>query len=1154
MYRNREWMYTKRLTTNGCFNPEFEYYVKYFLDFAYTNATNIQASIKDGVEVLEIRCPCAKCKNRYYNTRSLVSQHLYMHGFMDNYLLWFAHGELYPTIEVGQSSNPEMTHDVDYDVLDYPRYEQMVIEAIHQPEVPYYQQTPQDPNQSAQAFYNLVKQASEPLWDGSNKASILSATTRLLNWKSESNVSDSTFDRLLPIVKDFLPTDEKLPNNFYETKKMLKPLLLPSQRIHVCKNHCILFWGQFVDLDSCLVCNESRYKNFGNKVPNLVMTYMPIGPRLQRLFYSKKTAKYLTWHSDHVVDAEKMTHPSEGKAWSHFDMTYPDFADEKRNIRLGLCTDGFSPNNSNGSPYSCWPVFITVYNLPPWLAFKHQYIQLPVIIPGRKNPGQNLDVFLQPLVKELKMLFEYGIETYDAHRRDNFQMRAVLLWTVSDFPAYAMLSGWSTKGNLACPYCSDKSGSFRLSNGKKSCWFDCHRKHLRRGHAFRGDKVNFLKNKTVRREVPISYPSGEEIWQTIQHFSTVYNGTPYGLNYLKPDGFGITHNWVKKSIFWELPYWRHLLIRHNLDVMHIERNVFENLFHTIMGTSKTKDNSKAREDIEILCDRPILNLVRVNNKKSQKKPGLYTLKKGDVKKVCAWLKKLKFPDGYASNIGNCVNIADSSFYAFKSHDCHVFMQRLLPLAIRGFVPTNIYEAVTEMCSFFRVLCSKTLHLQDLSDMKRSIIQTICKLEQIFPPGFFDSMEHLVIHLVDEAIAGGPIHYRWMYQYERKLGLIKRRIRNKARVEGSIANEHLVHELATYCSLYFSPTIETRHNREPRNFAPQPHNSSSGESTLSVFKVPSRRLHEKGGKRIRLSFEELHKAHTYILLNCKELISYILEFDEVAPEMYPNEPILGLRDKYFATWFEQKVMLQSLDGSASHLEILAMRPSPYALSHNGYFVNGYKFHTQDYGKGRVTNNYGVCVRGETYNAEESDYYGLVDDILEIEYYGRGHSVVVLFRCTWFDNDHGVIVNQNGLVDVKHKSRLQTNDPFCLASQAEQVFYTPYPATTKETKDKWAVVKTKARGVIEVTEAEQEADGIFQVDERFESPHIVTTIERMSLASNTTDYEQISDEENEGSEEEENEEQEFESEDDTEDDENELVYYEEEFEDDDDGDGY
>lgn len=49
---------------------------------------------------------------------------------------------------------------------------------------------------------------------------------------------------------------------------------------------------------------------------------------------------------------------------------------------------------------------------------------------------------------------------------------------------------------------------------------------------------------------------------------------------------------------------------------------------------------------------------------------------------------------------------------------------------------------------------------------------------------------------------------------RKLGIIKRRIRNKARVEGSIVNEHLVNEIATYCSLYFAPTVETRHNQEP----------------------------------------------------------------------------------------------------------------------------------------------------------------------------------------------------------------------------------------------------------------------------------------------------------------------------------------------------
>nr|KAJ0224415.1 hypothetical protein LSAT_V11C100046100 [Lactuca sativa] len=183
-----------------------------------------------------------------------------------------------------------------------------------------------------------------------------------------------------------------------------------------------------------------------------------------------------------------------------------------------------------------------------------------------------------------------------------------------------------------------------------------------------------------------------------------------------------------------------------------------------------------------------------------------------------------------------------------------------------------------------------------------------------------------------------------------------------------------------------------------------------------------------------------------------------------------------------------------------------------------------FHTQEYGKGRATNNYGLCVRGEIYNGEESDYYGLLDEILEIDYYGIGRSTVVLFKCTWFDNIRSVVVNKNKLFDVKPTSRIQTNDPFCLASQAEQVFYTPYPAVTDELKDLWAVVKTKPRGVYEVTEAETEvaldgsteSNGVFHLDERFELPNEVNVSERLSLASNRTNFEQISSDESEGSE--------------------------------------
>ena len=69
----------------------------------------------------------------------------------------------------------------------------------------------------------------------------------------------------------------------------------------------------------------------------------------------------------------------------------------------------------------------------------------------------------------------------------------------------------------------------------------------------------------------------------------------------KIPGFGVKHNWVKKSIFWELPYWHTNLIRHNLDVMHIEKNIFDNIFYTVMDCpNRSKDNLKARLDIQLL--------------------------------------------------------------------------------------------------------------------------------------------------------------------------------------------------------------------------------------------------------------------------------------------------------------------------------------------------------------------------------------------------------------------------------------------------------------------------------------------------------------------------------------------------------------------------
>lgn len=125
---------------------------------------------------------------------------------------------------------------------------------------------------------------------------------------------------------------------------------------------------------------------------------------------------------------------------------------------------------------------------------KDEYMFLTVIIPGPNNPKDKLDVFLQPFIAELNKLWLVGAQTYDIHSKTNFTMCASLLWTVSDFPAYAMLSGWGTAGKLACPYCMEDSDAFTLPNGGKTSWFDNHRKFLPSDHTFRRNVKWLRKN------------------------------------------------------------------------------------------------------------------------------------------------------------------------------------------------------------------------------------------------------------------------------------------------------------------------------------------------------------------------------------------------------------------------------------------------------------------------------------------------------------------------------------------------------------------------------------------------------------------------------------------------------------------------------------
>ncbi|XP_070032758.1 uncharacterized protein [Nicotiana tomentosiformis] len=603
----------------------------------------------------------------------------------------------------------------------------------------------QTPNEEAKYFYEQLEAGSRALSEGSMYSQFFVAV-RLLNIKTNTNISQAGMDSFIGIMSDLVDPTFNILEDFYKVKRLAYKLGLSSMRIDCCEDSCMLYYKGDADLESYKFCEKPRFKRVSSrkKVVMKSMHYLPLIPRLKRLYASMSSAPHMRWHYENRRSPGVMCHPSDGEAWKRFDRTYSDYASEPRNVRLGLYADGFTPVFVSATPYSCWLVFITPYNLLPEMCMTSSYIFLSCVISGPRNPKSLINVYLQPLIDELKQLWYDGVETYGISTKQNFNLHANLMWTINNFLAYGMLSGRIIAGKLACPYCMKNGKAFTLRHFRKQSWFDCHRQFLSVDHEFRR-MMNTFKKNTVEHDLSPPILSGKEIWERIQNFTKVTEALPFRFS-----GYGVTHNRTKHSIFWEFPYWKDTLLRHNLDVMHIERNYFDNLFNTVMDDkNKTKDNPKARLDLQEYCRRPELYLQSTNNGKVFKPKTSYTFTLEQRRKICEWVTNLKMLEGCSSNLKKCVDMVEGKLTHMKSHDCHIFMKTLIPTAFCDF-SENIWKPITEISLFFKDLCSTTLKEENIFQMNRNIHVISNKMERIFPCGFFHVIEHLPIHLVHEA--------------------------------------------------------------------------------------------------------------------------------------------------------------------------------------------------------------------------------------------------------------------------------------------------------------------------------------------------------------------------------------------------------------------
>ena len=229
----------------------------------------------------------------------------------------------------------------------------------------------------------------------------------------------------------------------------------------------------------------------------------------------------------------------------------PDFASVLTNLQLGLVGDVIIPYKNNAIKHSTWVLLITIYNLPPWLVTKKNFISLAILIPGPKAPtAENIDVFLAPLVHDLLRLWE-GVPAVNMAKREGqrrFTLRALLMWTVNDFPAYGLLSGQQVYGYKGCPLCGPETFSeYALLLGKMI--YLGGRRYLSENHRFRRARASF--NNQQEWQLPPMRPTGVEVfrWGT-ERERFLANG---GVENSDDDPVKL-HSVKRCSIFFLLPY------------------------------------------------------------------------------------------------------------------------------------------------------------------------------------------------------------------------------------------------------------------------------------------------------------------------------------------------------------------------------------------------------------------------------------------------------------------------------------------------------------------------------------------------------------------------------------------------------------------------
>jgi hypothetical protein len=444
------------------------------------------------------------------------------------------------------------------------------------------------------------------------------------------------------------------------------------------------------------------------------MWYLLVIERLKHMFSIPRGDELLLWHVNRKTDG-KIWHPVDGKKRKYFDLTHQeDFSNDPRNIKFRHSTNGINPFGEMRNSHSTWPDIMCIFNLPHGCAtnesifyWQHSYPVLNKLAWFRTIDGGHAET----------------LEIWDEYNKQHFNLKAIIFYMINDNIACLSLTG-QVKGKTTCVVCVDQTESIYLPSSSKLVYM-WHHRFLPRKHKYRQWKTWF--DGTIKNEKALKHRDENFVFEIIKNIKVIFWMPVKGKKRKKNERAPKDCPLKKQSIFFTyLPYWKEFKISHVIDIIHVEKGVFESTIGLLLDiTGKTKDGFNARKDIQALWIREELHPQERSNGKVYLPPTRYTLINMEKRAICKCLDGIRVPTCFLTNIKNLVSMSELKMRVYIMHYCHTMLSLFLAIAIRAINHPYVKMVITHICHFFNAISKKVINVIELDELHKEMQVTMC---------------------------------------------------------------------------------------------------------------------------------------------------------------------------------------------------------------------------------------------------------------------------------------------------------------------------------------------------------------------------------------------------------------------------------------------